>query len=224
MPVPIRVVLGEDNYLLREGLRQLLEAQDGLAMVGVGTDLPSLERAIAAADPDVVITDIRMPPTNTDEGLQLARRLREERPHTGVVVLSQFAEPEFVLHLLETGAAGRAYLLKERVSDIGQLLTAVHEVARGGSMIDPRVVDLLMESRTSPTRSRLSELTPRERDVLTLVAQGSSNGGIATTLSITDRAVEKHISGIFSKLGLSEEPDIHRRVTAALVYLSDRQG
>jgi DNA-binding NarL/FixJ family response regulator len=219
-PVSIRVVLAEDNYLLREGIRQLLEASEEVELLASCADLPDLERAIEAHDPDVVITDIRMPPTGTDEGLRAAERLRTERPQVGVVVLSQYAEPEYALALLEKGASGRAYLLKERVSDIDQLVGAVREVARGGSVIDSRVVEVLVAARSAARDSPIAQLTPREKDVLQQVAMGKNNAGIAAALFLTERAVEKHINSIFSKLDLSEEPDVHRRVKAALVYLS----
>jgi DNA-binding NarL/FixJ family response regulator len=221
--VPIRVVLAEDNYLLREGVRQLLELTDEVELVGSCADLPELEAAIAAMHPDVVVTDIRMPPTGTDEGLRAAHRLREEHPEVGVVVLSQYAEPEYALALLENGAAGRAYLLKERVSDISQLVSAIREVACGGSVIDPRVVEALVATRSAAGDSRLRDLTPREAEVLAQVAQGRNNAGIAAALSLTDRAVEKHINSIFSKLHLTEEPDTHRRVKATLMYLAEQR-
>jgi DNA-binding NarL/FixJ family response regulator len=218
--VPIRVILAEDNYLLREGLGQLLESSDEIELLRSCRDLPELERSVEELDPDVVITDIRMPPTGTDEGIRAADRLRSERPRVGVVVLSLYAEPEYALALLERGAAGRAYLLKERVSDLDQLVSAVREVARGGSVIDPRIVEVLVAARTAARDSPLAELTPREGEVLAQVAQGRNNAGIAAALSLTERAVEKHINAIFSKLELSEEPDVHRRVKAALVYLA----
>jgi DNA-binding NarL/FixJ family response regulator len=221
--VPYRVVLAEDNYLLREGLAQLLAMTDEVELVAVCGDLPELERAVADTNPDVVITDIRMPPTGTDEGIRAANRLRSDRPQLGVVVLSQFAEPEYALALLENGAAGRAYLLKERVSDIDQLVRAIREVARGGSVIDPAVVEALVASRAAAKGSAIAELTPRETEVLSQVAQGRNNAGIAAVLSLTDRAVEKHINAIFSKLGLAEEPDTHRRVKATLVYLAEQR-
>jgi DNA-binding NarL/FixJ family response regulator len=164
-----------------------------------------------------------MPPTGTDEGLRAANWLRRERPAVGVVLLSQYAEPEYALALLENGAAGRAYLLKERVSDIEQLVGAIREVARGGSVIDPRVVEVLVTARAAAKGSPLAELTPREGEVLSQVAQGRNNAGIAAALSLTDRAVEKHINAIFSKLGLSEERDTHRRVKATLLYLADQR-
>jgi DNA-binding NarL/FixJ family response regulator len=164
-----------------------------------------------------------MPPTGTDEGLRAAERLRIERPEVGVVVLSQYAEPEYALALLEKGASGRAYLLKERVSDIDQLVGAVREVSRGGSVIDPRVVETLVAARSAARNSPIAQLTPRELDVLQQVAMGRNNAGIAAALFLTERAVEKHINAIFSKLDLSEEPDVHRRVKAALVYLAAQQ-
>ncbi len=219
----MRVVLAEDNYLLREGLAQLLSMTDEIDLVAVCGDLPQLERAIADTDPDVVVTDIRMPPTGTDEGLRAAERLRTERPTVGVVVLSQYAEPEYALGLLKEGAAGRAYLLKERVSDMDQLVRAIREVVSGGSVIDPAVVEALVASRAAARDSPLNELTPRETEVLSQVAQGRNNAGIASALSLTDRAVEKHINAIFSKLGLSEQPDTHRRVKATLLYLADHR-
>ncbi|GAC1332335.1 MAG: response regulator transcription factor [Candidatus Dormibacteria bacterium] len=215
----IRVVLAEDSYLVREGIRQLLEEEEGIELVASCDDLDSVNRAIAELRPDVVLTDIRMPPSGTDEGLQVAHRLRREAPEIGVVVLSQYVEAEYALALLESGAAGRAYLLKERVSDVGQLRHAIEEVHRGGSVIDPRVVEALVEARSGRADSPIDSLTPREREVLGELAQGRNNAAIASGLFLTERAVEKHINSIFSKLGLGEEPDVHRRVKATLVYL-----
>jgi DNA-binding NarL/FixJ family response regulator len=217
----IGVVLAEDNYLLREGIGQLIDAQDGIDLLATCADLPSLEKAVAEHHPDVVLTDIRMPPDHRDEGLVAADRLRDSAPGTGVVVLSQFAEPEYAMALLERGAAGRAYLLKERVSDVAQLVSAIREVAAGGSVIDPVLVELLVAARTRPDQSPLHQLTPREKEVLQLIAEGRNNAAIAAGLFLTERAVEKHINAIFSKLALSEEPDVHRRVKAALTYLSE---
>jgi DNA-binding NarL/FixJ family response regulator len=179
---------------------------------------------IEAEAPDVVITDIRMPPTGTDEGIRAAAHLRETSPSTGVVVLSQYDSPAYALALLEGGSNGRAYLLKERVSDVEQLLGAVREVAQGGSVIDPKIVDGLVAARTKAAKSDLQRLTPREREVLSEMAQGKSNAATAATLVLTERAVEKHINSIFSKLGLSEEKDVNRRVKAVLLYLSDQGG
>jgi DNA-binding NarL/FixJ family response regulator len=215
-------VVAEDNYLLREGIRQLLEGVDEVELVAAASDLPSLERAIEEHQPEVVVTDIRMPPTGTDEGLRAAEKLRDEHPDVGVVVLSQYIEPEYALALLEKGAAGRGYLLKERVSDIEQLVNAVQEVARGGSVIDPKVVEALVTARSRTKESALSQLTPREMEVLELVAQGRNNAGIAAKLFLSERAVEKHINAIFSKLDVSEEPDVHRRVKAVLLYLAEK--
>jgi DNA-binding NarL/FixJ family response regulator len=219
--VPIRVVFADDNYLLREGVTQLIESQPELELAATATDFETLLEAVNREHPDVVITDIRMPPTGTDEGIRAAEKIRESHPQTGVVVLSQYIEPDYALHLLAKGAAGRAYLLKERVSDIEQLVNAVKEVARGGSVIDPKVVEMLVVARTRKQDSRLNELTPREKEVLGAIAEGKNNAAIAHELFLTERAVEKHINSIFSKLGLQEEQDTHRRVRAALLYLSE---
>jgi DNA-binding NarL/FixJ family response regulator len=212
------VVLAEDNYLVREGVRQLIDTQPELELAAVCEDLDSLLRAVDEQRPDVVLTDIRMPPTNTDEGLQVAARLRESSPAVGVVLLSQYVESEYALALLDKGAAGRAYLLKERVGDVAQLVNAIKEVATGGSVIDPKVVEALVAAR-SRGASPLDALSPREREVLSEMAQGMNNAAIARTLFLTERAVEKHINSIFSKLGLTEEVDVHRRVKATLLYL-----
>jgi DNA-binding NarL/FixJ family response regulator len=219
--MPIRVVLAEDNYLLRTAVQQLVESQPDLTLAGVCADLDSLLQAIEEHHPDVVLTDIRMPPTGTDEGLQAAARLRESSPGTGVVVLSQYAEPQYALALLEKGAARRAYLLKDRVTDVEQLVAAIREVARGGSVIDPQVVEALVAARAARADSPIGTLTPRERETLEHMAQGKSNAAIAQSLFLTERAVEKHITSIFSKLGLSEERDTNRRVKAVLLYLSE---
>jgi DNA-binding NarL/FixJ family response regulator len=218
----IRVVLAEDNLLVREGIRGLLESQEEIDLVAVCDDLPSLLKAIDEDRPDVVITDIRMPPTNTDEGIQASERLRETDAEAGVVVLSQFADPEYALALLEKGSQGRAYLLKERVSELDQLVAAIHEVSRGGSVIDPKVVEALVAARSKAVSSPLARLTPREREILAEMAQGKNNASIAAALFLTERAVEKHINSIFSKLGLSEEKQVHRRVKAVLLFLSEQ--
>ena len=222
--VPIRVVLAEDNYLVREGVRQLIDAQPELQVVAVCTDFDSLLAAVEEHQPDVVLTDIRMPPTGTDEGIRAAERLRQLHPGIGVVILSQFSEPDYALALLQKGASGRAYLLKERVSDIEQLVTAIREVANGGSVIDPKVIESLVAAKARKPKSPLADLTPREHEVLALMAQGRNNAAIAATLFLTERAVEKHINSIFSKLSLAEEKDTHRRVRAALLYLSEEKG
>ena len=177
--------------------------------------------AVDKERPTVVITDIRMPPTGTDEGIRAAEQIRASYPEIGVVVLSQYVEPEYALSLLAKGAAGRAYLLKERVSDIEQLVNAIQEVARGGSVIDSKVVEALVQARTRKADSPLRDLTAREKEVLAAMAEGKNNAAIANGLFLTERAVEKHINSIFSKLGLQEEKDTHRRVRAALLYLAD---
>ena len=219
--MPIRVVFADDNYLLREGVKQLIDSQPELELAATATDFTTLMAAVEAERPAVVVTDIRMPPTGTDEGIRAAAQIRTSHPEIGVVVLSQYAEPEYALSLLEKGAAGRAYLLKERVSDIDQLVNAIREVARGGSVIDPKVVEALVAARTRKTDSPLRDLTPREQEVLAAMAEGKNNAAIAAQLFLTERAVEKHINSIFSKLGLQEEKDVHRRVRAALLYLAE---
>jgi len=217
----IRVVVAEDSLLVREGIAKLLDAQDDIEVVAMVGDLPSLLETVAADPPDVVMTDIRMPPTGTDEGVRAANTLRESHPDLGVVVLSQYAEPSYALALLEEGSERRAYLLKERVSDPDQIVTAIRDVARGGSVIDPKVVEVLVTARSRARTSPLEHLTPREREVLAEIAQGRNNAAVGAALGLSERAVEKHISSVFSKLGLSEEPDTHRRVKAVLLYLAD---
>jgi DNA-binding NarL/FixJ family response regulator len=222
--VPIRVVLAEDSYLVREGVTRLLETAPDIDVVAACEDYDSLLAAVDAEEPDVVLTDIRMPPTGTDEGIRAAERLRETNPATGVVLLSQYADPAYALSFLEKGSERRAYLLKERVSDLDQLRHAIVEVHRGGSVIDPKVVEALVAARSRAAESPITHLTPREREVLEQMAQGKNNAGIAAALTLTERAVEKHINSIFSKLGLSEEPDVHRRVKAVLLFLSPGGG
>ena len=219
----IRVVLAEDNTLLREGIAQLLGRVPDIDLVGVAGDRPGLQALIEAEGPDVVVTDIRMPPTGTDEGIQIAAQLRAEHPTVGVVVLSQYAEPAYALALLDGGSEGRAYLLKERVSEVDELVNAIREVAGGGSVIDSKVVESLVSTTRAPA-SDLDRLTPREREILGEMAQGKSNAAIAATLVLSTRAVEKHSNSIFSKLGLSEEVDVNRRVKAVLLYLADGGG
>jgi len=221
--VPIRLVLAEDHYLVREGVRRLIDSQPDLELAAVCDDFPSLVEAIERERPDVVLTDIRMPPTNTDEGIRAAAHLREVNPEAGAVVLSQYADAEYALAFLEGGSRGRGYLLKERVSDVEQLIAAIREVARGGSVIDPRVVDGLVAARARARESPLRQLTPRETEILAEMARGRTNAAIAQTLVLSERAVEKHINSIFSKLGLSEEREVHRRVKAVLLFLSDRR-
>ena len=219
--MPIRLVLAEDSFLIREGMKELLQSVDELDLVATCNDLDSLRAAVDRERPDVVLTDIRMPPTNTDEGIRVAEELRGRTPPIGVVVLSQFADAEYALALLDHGASGRAYLLKERVSDLGQLVNAIREVARGGSVIDATVIENLIAARSRNKRSALVDLTPREEEILSAVAEGKNNAAIAKAFHLTEGAVEKHISSIFSKLGLSEEREVHRRVKATLIYLAE---
>jgi len=216
----VRVVLAEDNYLVREGVKTLVETEPDLEVVGVCEDYDTLIATVEAQSPDVVVTDIRMPPTGTDEGIRAAEVLRSTHPDMGVVVLSQYSEPAYALAFLDGGSKGRAYLLKERVSDIGQLAAAIREVASGGSVIDPEVVDALVAARAKPADSPLHRLTSRESEILSEMAQGKNNAAVAASLVLSERAVEKHINSIFSKLALSQEPDVHRRVKAVLLFLS----
>ena len=219
--MPIRIVLAEDQYLVREGLRRLLDTRDELEIAAVCGDLDSLLDAVAAERPDVVITDIRMPPGSTDEGIQAATRLRETNPEVGVVVLSQYATPSYALALLKGGSEGRAYLLKERVSDLEQLVAAIGAVADGGSVLDPKVVEALVAENARDDASPLNELTPRERDVLHEMAEGKNNAAIGEALFLTERSVEKVIHSIFLKLGLTWEPAVHKRVKAVVLYLAE---
>ena len=220
-PVAIRIVLAEDQYLVREGLRRLLEARDGLEVVSVCGDLGSLLAEVEAERPDVVVTDIRMPPGNIDEGIQAATRLRETNPEVGVVVLSQYVSPGYLPALLEGGSQRRAYLLKERVKDLDQLVAAIQDVADGGSVFDPKVVEALVAENARSEDSPLNDLTPRERDVLREMAEGKNNAAIAAALILTERSVEKVIHSIFLKLGLTWEPAVHKRVKAVVLYLAE---
>jgi DNA-binding NarL/FixJ family response regulator len=224
--VGIRVVVAEDSLIVREGLRQLLDSSPTVDVVAACSDLGSLLEAIEHERPDVVLTDIRMPPTKSDEGIQVATRLRESHPDVGVIVLSQYSEPAYVLHLLESGSDRRGYLLKERVHDRGQLISAIDTVARGGSQIDPKIVEVLVAAKARAERSPLAELTAREHEVLAEIAQGKSNTAIAESLVLTKRAVEKHINSIFMKLGLAAADDVSKRVKATLLFLAvnDTEG
>jgi DNA-binding NarL/FixJ family response regulator len=219
--VPIRVIVAEDSLLVREGIAKLLEADGDFEVGALVDDLPSLLDAVAADPPDVVLTAIRMPPTGSDEGVQAATQLRDSHPELGVVVLSQYAEPAYALALLDGGSERRAYLLKERISDPGQLGQAIRDVAAGGSVIDPKVVEVLVAARSRARTSPLEHLTPRETEVLAEIAQGKNNAAVGAALGLSERAVEKHISSLFAKLGLSEEPQTHRRVKAVLLYLAE---
>lgn len=215
----LRVVFAEDNYLVREGTSALLREVEEVDLVGTAADLQGLLDGVEKHKPDVVLTDIRMPPTNTTEGIQAAKKIRAEHPSIGVVVLSQFADDEYAYDLLKEGAAGLGYLLKERVAEIDELVRALREVAGGGSVLDPKVVEGLVGRRSSREDSPLERLTERERDVLQQIAEGKNNAAIAEALTLSPRAVEKHINSIFQKLDLSEEPRVHRRVMAVLTFL-----
>lgn len=221
--MPIRVVVGEDNYLALEAIYRIFELEEDMRIVATGTDLESVRNAVGDAQPDVVLTDIQMPPTQTDEGIRLATELRTSHPGIGVVILSQHAEPLYAAELLAEGSDGRAYLLKERVQDRSDLTRAVREVAEGRSVIDPRIVELLLTSKQARNSSRFETLTAREQEILGLVAEGWSNAGISEQLGITTRAVERHVHSIFSKLELSDS--LHNsRVRAALLYLAGPAG
>jgi DNA-binding NarL/FixJ family response regulator len=221
-PRMIRVVFAEDNYLVREGTAALLATSDEVELVGTATDRDGLLAAVETLAPDAVLTDIRMPPTETDEGIVAAKTIRAAHPEIGVVVLSQFAEEEYAYELLKDGAAGLGYLLKERVADVEELVRALGEVARGGSVLDPKVVEALVAAKDRMAHSPLASLTDREREVLSHMAQGENNAAIAASLFLTERAVEKHINSLFHKLGLTEEPDVHRRVMAVLAFLREQ--
>jgi len=219
--VPVRIVFAEDNYLVREGTASLLAGVDEIDLVATVEDLPGLLAAVAEVEPEAVLTDIRMPPTNTTEGIDAARQIRAEHPAVGVVVLSQYAEEDYAYELLKDGAAGLGYLLKERIADVEELVRALTEVARGGSVLDPKVVEALVARKDRMARSPLAQLTEREREVLSEMAQGKNNAAIAASLFLTERAVEKHINSLFHKLGLTEETEGHRRVLAVLAFLRE---
>jgi DNA-binding NarL/FixJ family response regulator len=220
--VGLRVIVADDALLLREGVRLLIDRQPDMEVAAVCHDLPELLAAVDADPPDVVITDVRMPPSSTDEGIQAANLLRTAHPTVGVVVLSQYAEEAYASALLEKGSSGRAYLLKERVSEPGQLAEAVRTVAAGGSVIDHTVVDIILAAASRQRSSPLGALTAREEEVLEQVAQGKSNAAVAAALFLSERSVEKHINAVFTKLGLGPEPDVNRRVKAVLLHLSHR--
>jgi len=215
----LRVVFAEDNYLVREGVSALLAEVEDVDLVDTAADPHSLMKSVAEHMPDAVLTDIRMPPTHTNEGIKAALRIRAEYPRTGVVVLSQYVEEDYAVELLADGVAGMGYLLKERISDLAELVRALHEVARGGSVLDPKVVEALLARRAGDARSPLLGLTEREREVLQQMATGRNNATIAKILFMSDRAVEKHISSVFQKLELGDEREVNRRVAAVLAYL-----
>ncbi len=222
--VAFRVVLGDDSLIVREGIQQMLASAPQIEVVAACDDAGSVLQAIEALRPDVLVTDIRMPPSHTDEGIRLAARLRVSHPRMGVVVLSQFSDPGYVLKLFESGSDGRAYLLKERVSERQQLVNAIEAVAAGESVIDPKIVELLVSARSASRRGPLSQLTPRELEVLAAIAEGKSNAAIGESLVLSKRAVEKHINAIFLKLNLSHSPstdDVNPRVKATLLFLAE---
>ena len=215
----LRVVFADDNYLVREGVAALLAEVDDIELIETVADPHSLLKSVAEHRPEAVLTDIRMPPTHTTEGIDAAKQIRADYPDTGVVVLSQYVEEDYAFDLLKDGVSGLGYLLKERVSQVDELVRALNEVARGGSALDPKVVEGLMARRSADAQSPLLGLTDREREVLTEMATGRNNATIATTLFMSERAVEKHIGSVFQKLGLIEEGEINRRVVAVLRFL-----
>jgi DNA-binding NarL/FixJ family response regulator len=220
----VSVVLAEDSLLMREGIAAVLALSDEVDLVASCENYDELIAAVAEYSPDVVVTDIRMPPSQTDEGIRAANEIRVSNPDIGVVVLSQYVEPAYAMTLFEHGSNGRAYLLKERVGDPEELTTAVKRVAGGSSVVDPKVVDALIEARTRAASSILDRLTEREREVLAEIAKGGTNAAVGEALFISPRSVEKHVNSIFMKLDLSHEEDTNRRVRAVLLYLADVDG
>ncbi len=215
----LRVVVADDNVFIRNGIAAMIDAIDDMELVAECSDLPELRSAVVDYDPDLVVTDIQMPPTLTDEGIVAAIEIRAERDGVGVLVLSQYVEPEYVIALFDEGSDGLGYLLKERVADLDEFERAIRSVASGQSAVDPKVVEVLVSSR-SQRPSEIDQLTPRESEVLGLIAEGLNNASIADRLVLGDKAVAKHINGIFSKLGLTEEDEVHRRVKAVLLWLA----
>ena len=220
----IRVLIADDTFLVREAVTRLLEEAPDIEPIGAVADSATLAAAIEEREPDVVVTDIRMPPSGEEEGIRGAAALRDSHPEVGVVILSQYAEPGYVLQLLDGGSERRAYLLKERVSHRGQLHEAIRAVHTGESYIDPKIVEVLVEARTRMETSPLRQLTPRELETLEQIAQGKSNEAIAESLFLTKRAVEKHINAIFMKLHLNDSPSVSSRVKAALMFLAESDG
>jgi len=222
--VATTVVLAEDSFIVREGVRMLLDATEEIDLVATSETYDELLAAVEEHRPDVVITDIRMPPTRTDEGIRAALEIRSRWPKTGVVVLSQYVEPGYVLALFENGTAGLAYLLKERIGDLDELVGAVDQVLQDRSVVDPRVVEVLIDARVKKAGSKLGRLTPREREVLEHIAEGKTNAAVAGDLYLSERAVEKHINSIFTKLDLLPEKETNRRVRAVLMFLAEESG
>lgn len=215
----IRLLICEDDYLVREGARAVLDSASGIRVLATAANPDELDELLATHEPDAVILDIRMPPTYSTEGIDIARRLRRERPEIGIVILSQHDDPEYALELLEDGSERLAYLLKERLGDSERLVAAIEEVVQGGSALDPKIVDSLMEAQRRRSASRLAGLTPRELEVLSMMATGKGNAAIARDLVVSERAIEKHTNAIFRKLGLGDEIDVNRRVAAVLFFL-----
>jgi DNA-binding NarL/FixJ family response regulator len=215
----VRVGIADDSFLIREALTRLLGDVEEIELVAVCADADELAAAVEACRPDVVLVDIRMPPTMTDEGIRFATRLRRTHPEVGVIVMSAYSEPSYALALLESGSEGRGYLLKDRLHSRAQLLATIETVAGGGSVIDPKVVEALVYKRSQQARPPLDVLTPREREILVEMARGASNAAIARTLGLTKRAVEKHINSMFAKLDLPLSADVSRRVRAVLLFL-----
>jgi DNA-binding NarL/FixJ family response regulator len=220
--VSIALVVADDHFLVREGVRQMLATHPDIKVVATCGDLPELIDAVGRYEPNVVLTDIRMPPGHLDEGVRFAMECRADHPEVGIILLSQYAQPTYVRALLEEGAERRGYLLKERVADVDELAEAVRTVAAGGSAIDPRVIESLLRSKVRGGDNRIERLTPREREVLAAMAQGRTNAAIAESLVVSQRAVEKHINSIFSKLDLTGDQHHHPRVQAVLLYLAER--
>ncbi len=230
MPEPLRIVIAEDNYLVREGVRRLLEDTEEVVVAAAVGSASELLDAVGRLLPDAVLTDIRMPepgrsaaggPGLSMEGIEAAHRIRADHPGVGVVILSQYADEAYALALFRDGTEGLAYLLKDRVSEVARLLGALHEVARGGSVIDPQVVEALVARGARVRESPIATLNPRELDVLQAMAEGRTNRAVAADLHLSESTVEKHVNAIFTKLGLSAEPQVHRRVAAVLAYLDD---
>jgi DNA-binding NarL/FixJ family response regulator len=220
--VTLRVVVADDHALIRDGIRSMLAAVPDVEVIGTAGSLDALLAVVDADPPDAVVTDIRMPPTETTEGIQAAMTIRERHPGTGVVVLSMYAEPEYVRELLGDGTSGRAYLLKSRVRDVDELLRAIRAVAAGDAVLDPQVVDVLLSAKSGRPTSTLDALSERERAVLADMATGRSNAAIAEHLYMSAKTVEKHVRAIFTKLGLEEEPSVNRRVLAVVQWLETR--
>ena len=220
---PIRVVIADDAHVIREGLAATLSTAPDIELVGICSDGNELSAAIAAQHPDVVITDLRMPPGGDNEGIRIASRLRKTDPDVGIIVLSQYVESAYAVALMEDGASGCAYLLKDRIHDREELLSGIRAVAARGSVLDPCVIEALIEGRAREANSPLAVLTPREREILAEIAEGKSNAAIAHSFVLTKRAVEKHVNSIFAKLDLPGPETVSRRVKVALLFLAEQE-